>query len=368
MAMGQNPYYNPIYAQAAENIASAITGDPERAGAIAYDRARARHESLRGDRQQIENDALTTGLEEAYAAAGNTPESFSGAMPRLLPAMVRAGITDPSKFINPAWAIASAMHSGASPAEGLARAVYVSEGKAVPLDLALTPGRADDIRAQEYNKDTNVARINNAGRIDAARIAADQRATAAAQKNGGAAGTTKTAGGRALAPVKLSNKDLGAMVEGALKRIPGAVGSDGNINPALRAALPADRYVAAQMAGEEEYQTTRSRARAAEAFYNALQLPADLAFAETYDPRGLFNKQQNVFLQGGKPYAFGPMAADMAEGAAVDIPAAPAAAPAAQAPMPAGGMVKMIDPETGEKFSLPPEDVEAALADGMALR
>lgn len=150
MPQGQNPYYNPVWADAAKNIATAITGDPERMGAAAYQRAKTRESTLAGDRQEMENMALQTGMEDALAAGGTDPAAITAAMPRILATMARAGINAPSNYLTPQWAVTGMSQSGASPAEALVRSAYAGAGKDIPLDLALTPERADNIRAQEF--------------------------------------------------------------------------------------------------------------------------------------------------------------------------------------------------------------------------
>lgn len=155
MATIDNPYYNPIWADAAQNLTTALAGDPAKAGQLAYQNAEARLNQLKADRQGIENQALTSGLVNALSAGGNDPKTISANMPEALATFARAGINDPAKFLGPQWAIGGEAQSGASPAEALVRAAYEGAGHSVPLDLALTPGRADSIRNQDQNAITD---------------------------------------------------------------------------------------------------------------------------------------------------------------------------------------------------------------------
>lgn len=150
MAQAANPYYNPVWNDAAKNIAGALIGDPEKAGAIAYQKASARLAQSKASRQDIENQALL-GLQDALAG-GNSgdPSAVADNMPAMLARFAQGGINDPSKFFTPQWAIRGESMSGASPAEALVRAAYAGGGHAIPEDLALTPQRSDDIRQQGY--------------------------------------------------------------------------------------------------------------------------------------------------------------------------------------------------------------------------
>lgn len=149
MVAAVNPYYNPQYAEAAQNIVTALNGDPAKAGTIAERQAAARLSALKGDRQQIENTALTGGLADALTAGGSDPKTYSAAMPQILSAMAQADIKDPSKFTAPQWAITGEAQSGAPPDEAFVRAAYAGGGHPIPTALATTPQRADQIRQQE---------------------------------------------------------------------------------------------------------------------------------------------------------------------------------------------------------------------------
>ena len=142
----ENPYYNPTYDQAAERLSNAIFGNPEKAGQLAYKKAQERLAGTRADRLDIENRALSGGLSAAITAGGDQPASISAGMPALLQALAAAKVSNPSAYTGPLWAAHSGAQSGAPPAEALARSAYIGRGSAVPTDLALTPGRQDEIR------------------------------------------------------------------------------------------------------------------------------------------------------------------------------------------------------------------------------
>lgn len=163
MPASANPYYNSQWDDAAKSITEALVGNPEKAGQIAYQKASAALADSKTARQNIENQALTDGLVQALAAGGNQPDSIAANMPALMATMAQAGITDPSKYLGPQWAMQGEAQSGASPAEALVRAAYAGGGHAIPLDLALTPDRADNIRAQDAAARVAVARAGSAG-------------------------------------------------------------------------------------------------------------------------------------------------------------------------------------------------------------
>ncbi len=282
MPPASSPYYNSTYAAAADNIARALTGDPEKAGQIAYRKAMSRKATLEGDRQEIENMAVKQGLADALALAGNDPEGYAAAMPQIMGAMAQAGIDNPGDWFSPDWAIRGAAQSGASPAEAMTRAAYAGQGKAIPLDLALTPERADQIRTQKAK--------------------------------------TGAAGGRPLAPPKLSNKDIESMVADALMQIPGGIDDSGELIEAVRTAIPGPIRARALQAGEQAYQDTRSRSAGAQALYDALNLPAGVRFGR-YDPNILpFNERYSFLNEDGSPYQFPAAPAPPAAPSPADVP------------------------------------------------
>lgn len=157
----ENPYYNSMYAEAAKNLASALAGDPEKMGKAAYMEAQQRLANLKGDRQSLENDALTSGLEAAFTAGGSSPDSWAAAMPQVLAASARAGV-DPGKYTAPIWAIQGTSQSGDSPTEALTRAAIIGQGKSPSLDFAPSSSRADVIRA---SKPSRAAAGGKAGKV-----------------------------------------------------------------------------------------------------------------------------------------------------------------------------------------------------------
>lgn len=324
MAVGNNPYYNPTYAAAAENIAAALRGNPEKAGALAYQEAQTRLSSLRGDRQEIENMALDSGLFDALSSAGQDPAGYAEAMPAVLASFARAGVNDPSKFLSPQWAITGMAQAPTTPDEQFARAAYIGAGRAVPDDLALTPQRSDAIRAGEYaaEKDRALAvqALRNIGRRAAVNGESESESAAPAATPP-----------KKYAPIKLTEKDIERMIADALIQIPGATNEKGNVRQEILTAIPGDVRARAKAAGEKVYQDTRNQAAASAALLEALGLPQGAQFG-TYDPPGLFNRQKNVFV--------GP------EGELFDFSAPVAPPPASSSP------VAVQSPE--EALALPP--------------
>lgn len=175
MAAYVNPYMNPMYAEAAKNIALAITGDPEKAGKIEGEQAAARLSTLKGDRQQMENVALTQ-IADAMKNSGGTPDTIDQNNPALMQIYAQSHL-NPTQF-QPGFlaskAAALSYKNGAPGDDVLAREALIAHGTSPSADFASTPDRADELKQNkydaEYDKAMDVRSLTNEGAAEVQRI------------------------------------------------------------------------------------------------------------------------------------------------------------------------------------------------------
>ncbi len=279
MPKQQNPYYNPLWQGAAEKFKEALVGNPEKAGAIAYNKARTRLSGSKADRQDIENAALTGGLQSAIDAGGNDPTVMADNMGALMQAFAAGGVTNPGNYTAPIFAIKGHSQSGADPAEALVRAAYTSKGAAIPTDLALTPARQDEIRRSDQ-----VAALTKALEVQKLKNLAPRKTTKSSQPK---------------------IKDIDAIVSSVMGSIPGATYRDQyqreQIEPDVMDYLSTTGvFEAIREAASGNFAAGPEDAR--QTIVNALDLPAGSRF----DPEGEVLEEGSYnplrMLPGGKPF------------------------------------------------------------------
>lgn len=235
----ENPFFNspyptnPAFAGVADGLSRALFGDPvaraeqeqqqleleAQRARIAQAQAAAGYDIARTRGVDMENTAngglpafisgLFTGSQEQAPRMGpdgllmpedpvpvTAEQRFNGNLPGVIAALVQGGN---AKDLAQVVGTASAFAGG----DELARRGMVAQGKTPGEDFALTPDRADNIRAQGYASDLaralGVAEINNRDDIPVAEISAGARRYAADQS--AAASTRNTIIKEAGAPV-----------------------------------------------------------------------------------------------------------------------------------------------------------------------
>lgn len=316
MPVRENIYYNPLYADAARNLTSAIMGDPEKAGQQAYQRSQTRLNTLKGDRQDIENRAVTEGLAAALSDAGTDPATYAAEMPRILGAMVQAGVTNPANYITPHQSILGHSQSGAEPAEAFVRSAYSSKGSAIPLDLALTPERSDAIISQK------------------------------------AVSKSRTGAG-----ARVNLKDVEAILSNALSSTPGATQMDRydreQISDPLQNYLSEQGLIEPmrQIVVDTLRQTGGDQMAARDAVLQELGLPAGTKFHPEFvmDPPGLFNRTKG-------PRFVSPDGREVDLSVLLDVLNTAGGGPAAPAPFPVDDpleIIKNLEPLTAAQMDAP---------------
>lgn len=276
MAYAQNPYYNSRWADTGKEIAKLLGGDPEMAAKTRYTNATTALTEAKQQRQQIENDALMTGLEESLNGMGLTPADYNKNLPALYASMARAGV-DPRVYQTGIFGARSMVNS-----------------------------------PREY---TGGAMVTNAKEPSWMNPSA----------HGGRSGGRGGRGG--YAPIKITAKDRSAMEEMAASLLGDQFGEDFSLD-----AIPADALFRARQAGENTYQNSRSQMDAAAAMVEALGLPEDAQLGEVDSTPG--SNWNPLNWGGGKPAILDSSGAEIdfnfmpsGAGAAPAMPAARAARP-----------------------------------------
>lgn len=166
MPFQSNPLYNDRAAQGAQTaealakLGSSLFGggDPlEMAKATALGASTAKDRSAAA----LSDDKLQSlqGLGDIFKSANASPEAYRAAVPELLAAQIRAGVTNPGANLNAQSAFLGD--------DSLARAGMIGAGHTPGADFALDTTRADGISARDASESlrqaNSVAGINNAG-------------------------------------------------------------------------------------------------------------------------------------------------------------------------------------------------------------
>ncbi len=209
MATIGNPYYNAQWAEAGQNIAKILGGDPEMAAKLKYTEATTALSDAKAKRQQMQNDELSSGFEQALGAAGMDPKSYNDNIPRLYASFARAGIQHPADWQTPMFAARSMVNSP----DQYERGALVTQGKA-PWIEGSTKGRA---------------------------------------------------------PVKITAKDRSAMEDMVANLAYNRLGESPDKLDEL--PIPPEALFAARQKGEDTYTNNRSQTDAAQAMLEALKIP-----------------------------------------------------------------------------------------------
>lgn len=187
MAGGMNYYYNPQYAEAAKELATAIRGKPQ----SPEDLARSDLYRAQTARQYQENQAIA-----GYA------DTIRGKDDAAIIAAEAAAKLNPRNFqpaIVSSRGAQAAIDDGEDPVDVYGRQAIISGGGSPSKDFAADPSRADDIRAQDNEADFTKA-------LAVERVRNERPGRAAATKP----------------PLKVSSKDAEQFLIDALSGIPGA--------------------------------------------------------------------------------------------------------------------------------------------------